>query len=637
MNPIDIFILASTKLRSHKIRTGLTVGIAGILFGLIVTAVVIMQGTLSSIDKFSAAGLNNRVVVAVTPSDFGRPAVYDYIDNPKFVRAVEDAYNTEVDRVKSISAKYNIPYDSNTVPSPISIDPDTKQKRIDDNHTNDLIVERVANEWHAANTKPFDIKSFMSKYSGYKLRGQFNSLTPPDGTFTYMKNGREDIQQSIKPIDDYNPNKVSDPSSLTILDSSISKPFVTSHKFDPSKGEIPAIIPFSQAQKLLGLDKLSSKATSKQQRDRLVYVINHVSDISVSFCYRNAASNALFSDALPQQEDITKNSKNKDYMPPDVIYDELSGNCDATTVKSDARTATQKQFDDNMEAYRAELGTSLGDPAQYKFTVRGVGVSGDMAGMQSMSSIQSFITSVLNANLGYGTWAVPADLYAELPDSSKPDSVFRQSNNITNQSAGIDMPQFDTYLVEFTDKQQARKLLNDTSYNYNSSTEAYTSSFGSNTLFVDSFRDGSQRVLKWLLLIIGGIAVIILWGIISRIIADSRRESAVFRAIGATRIDISSIYGFYVLLLSMRIVVFALVLGFVIAVAADYFVSDAATVAAQLAYARIDGSLYFHIIGVPVYQLLMIIGAIVGASILASIVPILIGARRNPINDMRDE
>ena len=32
---IDAMTLAYTKLRTHKIRTGLTVGVAGILFGLI--------------------------------------------------------------------------------------------------------------------------------------------------------------------------------------------------------------------------------------------------------------------------------------------------------------------------------------------------------------------------------------------------------------------------------------------------------------------------------------------------------------------------------------------------------------------------------------------------------------------------
>ena len=70
---------------------------------------------------------------------------------------------------------------------------------------------------------------------------------------------------------------------------------------------------------------------------------------------------------------------------------------------------------------------------------------------------------------------------------------------------------------------------------------------------------------------------------------------------------------------------------------ADMYITQQATVAAQLAFAKIQPGLEFHIIGIPLLLLAIIIGTIVAASILASIIPILLGARRNPINDMRDE
>ena len=41
---IDAMTLAYTKLRTHKIRTGLTIGVAGILFGLILAVIMVAQG-----------------------------------------------------------------------------------------------------------------------------------------------------------------------------------------------------------------------------------------------------------------------------------------------------------------------------------------------------------------------------------------------------------------------------------------------------------------------------------------------------------------------------------------------------------------------------------------------------------------
>ena len=63
---IDAVVLAQTKLRTHKIRTGLTLGVAGILFGLILAVIFVAQGTFESVDRFDEEGLADRSVVHIS-------------------------------------------------------------------------------------------------------------------------------------------------------------------------------------------------------------------------------------------------------------------------------------------------------------------------------------------------------------------------------------------------------------------------------------------------------------------------------------------------------------------------------------------------------------------------------------------
>jgi ABC-type antimicrobial peptide transport system permease subunit len=120
-------------------------------------------------------------------------------------------------------------------------------------------------------------------------------------------------------------------------------------------------------------------------------------------------------------------------------------------------------------------------------------------------------------------------------------------------------------------------------------------------------------------------------------VAEGRRESAVFRAIGARRVDVGSIYGTYALLLSLRVVLFAVVLGAVMALVVEVLYQADATMGARLAYAAIDVTKEFHLFSIWSWYIPVIMVAIVAVGLLASVIPILLGARRNPIRDMRNE
>ena len=127
----DGLTLARTKLKTHKLRTGISLAIGSILFGLLVAVMVVSQGVTDSFDRFSKEGLNSRTVVNVSSSLHGNYEFYNNLDNSDLVKEVEAIHNAYVAKKTALAKKYSIEYDAaKEDPSPIIVNPSTKQKSI---------------------------------------------------------------------------------------------------------------------------------------------------------------------------------------------------------------------------------------------------------------------------------------------------------------------------------------------------------------------------------------------------------------------------------------------------------------------------------------------------------------------------
>ena len=630
----DAFILAYTKLRVHKVRTGIAVGVSGILFGLIAAVIIIAQGVFTSVDNFSDVGLNNRTIVNVTRSGGSLPFnEYDKREDLSFIAEVEAAHKARIEKKTTAAQKYGIPYVSATEdPSPVMIDPQTKKKVIKESALGDAVVQELANAKRAAEYKPFDIDAYLQKYPSAQVIQSYKPVQPENGLLSYMKKGKEsfapDARAQMYGADNESP-------ALTVLDGSLSKPFISNTAFDASKGEIPVIIPYGAAEKLLGYKKLGAETSTEDRINRLQDVRKRIGEVTAHYCYRNNASQALLAQAVAQKEEIKLGSLSKDYVAPPLIYNApVETECAAISVASDTRTATQKRQAAQQVLYEKEIDTYIGEPEQHLITVRGVGISSDL-GTSGQSSVAEMTQALFSSSLGYGTWNIPSDLLASVPEANRPASVFERTGAVSNQPAFFG---YEAFLVELTNKDEARKLIefHDISSS-GAETSIYSYPFGSGVLIADELRSIFTAVLVWVLVVVGGVAVIILASIIGRTVSEGRRESSIFRAIGASRLDIGSVYGIYVLLLSLRVIIFTAVLGGGIALVVEIMYWKEATLGAQLAYASTDLTKEFHLFSLGSPYLLWIAGVIVAAGIIASIIPILLGARRNPIKDMRNE
>lgn len=638
---IDTVVLAHTKLRTNKIRTGLTLGVAGILFGLILAAIFITQGTFESVDRFDKEGLADRSVVHISKWNDSWYSPYEHAEDEDFIAEVKESHAAYVANKTSAAKKFNIPYDPvRDDPLPIEKDKETGRERVTEDDMGSRIVGEIVAKRTDAAYKPINITEILSPYSSARIlpgNGVVGMTT--SGEMAQMPGGKE---AALIPEKDRKPTRQNSQRqvSVQVLNDAVTDPFMVKQNFDYTKGEIPGIVSYQYAERLLGLEKLPAASSNTEKLERLREVRARVGDITASFCYRNGPSQQHLNEALAQRDDAEKNKGNKEWVAPSVQYQlPADDSCGAVEVVKDTRTAAEKRQADNYQAYLKEIGEHPGEPMQHKIVLRAVGLSGDTpySSEGSQWSAGEMVSGLLGSWLGYDdNWSIPVGMLAKVPEQLRPAELFPDASEDESQDRlGDGRIQIDSYMVEFTDKEEARDLFG--RYKYANFNDISVMPFGSAALMVDEAKQWLATGLFWALIIVGGVAFIILASLIGRMVSDGRRESAVFRAIGARRIDIGRIYGMYTLLLALRVVLFTTVLALVLAIAVDLWLSADATTAARLAYAAVDTNKEFHFIGVWTWYVPIILGAIIVVSLLASIIPILMGARRNPITDMRND
>jgi ABC-type antimicrobial peptide transport system permease subunit len=148
---------------------------------------------------------------------------------------------------------------------------------------------------------------------------------------------------------------------------------------------------------------------------------------------------------------------------------------------------------------------------------------------------------------------------------------------------------------------------------------------------------GFDDFKRWVLLVIGTLTAIIMMGTVGKVIADGRKETSVFRAVGAKRMDIDQIYLLYAALLAALSFAIAAVLGLIVALIFEVNFSPAVSVASVLAFNSPNADKVFHLIGFHGLDMLSIFAFAVIAGIASAILPLVTNTRRNPIKDMREE
>lgn len=639
---LDSIKLAYTKLRIRRIRLFFTILTASLLFGVLVALSLIVTGALRSVDEFSKDGFNNRYILR---GEFIGAA--DGYRVPEEVIAYAKQYDKDREKKRVETAK-ELGLDINSVPEnePSFL---TRGDGKEDLNQSSPGALWAVQQYHKSNPPKDDKKLFEN---------QVSRTAEADFTFYQQRMqdwGSQHVLNSI--VDGKEDTETAKPQYIGGGDgvegiktgwSLMSKDLMTPFVLDGQSlemgedGSVPIIIPFNVAEKVLTLSSLAPDADPSEKRQRIEAVRQQIGGKTFSVCYRNGASVQKLSEAMTTQKIIDQNKNNKDYQKPKLIYTPSDVACAAPVLESDTRTDEEKKYVDTIAKYNKIMGRDE-PPVQKILTFRIVGVTPKVS--SAMNDVSSLMTNILNpTGIGIGgfPWASPYEIANDVPltkeifftDGAR-DLLFRGGMR-------------DIYYAEAKNAASARDAIRRScSVDYRESgyqvdceqkDDRYIfGSFGSASLAIDQFKEGFNR---FQLIVAGVIAVVagfIIMGIIGRIIADSRKETAIFRAVGASRLMIAQIYSTYGMFIVAYTIAAAVVLGFVAAMVVDRMYAQSVGLQMAIIYNVKDLSMPFRFYGIDMLSIGVIIGAITLTVFVGMLFPILANVRRRPITDMRDE
>ena len=643
----DSLRLAGTKLRVRRIRLSITVVVSGLLFAALLAGLTMLMGAQRSIEEFDRGSLNNRYLVAQTAI---RPNNIEFTSD---LTARAEAERTQMIKDKqALAARLGLPYDPKSEPPIMQSFPDSPPYP----NNQSIIVQRLIRQETAKLPRlTADAQWQFARTHGAIRQFSIQSIAA-NGMLNYMERGIESFddkrQQNNQPtpLEEFKQQF----GSITAIDQSLLGGYLLAGA-SAKPSEIPLIIRYQDAEVLLGLKPLDKNAGNDMQLARLKELRQKAGQLTFSACYRNPASQELLQTAKQQIQAAANQAKkpSADYVKPDREYAiPPADSCAAPTVVKDNRSAEAKRTEANQRQFDQTFGSTQSEPAQAKFTFRVVGLMpDDMKATQS--DIGSFLQQFLSTRLSH-TWIMPRGSMTTAAQTALESTIQTATNN---DQGGANRDET-LAIYEFSDPNKARSYLAAASCGEGAAqpepAEAsktqksnksiclphyvvFASPTGSNSLVNYDAMERLKPIIMWTFIGVTIIAAFILLIIISRTIADSRKESAVFRALGATRLDISQIYFVYTMIVALLTALFSITAGLIVVYIADNMFASQITATLRIAMTPKDLATTFHFWTMD----WMVIGAvalsIIAAAVLACLIPLIRNTRRNPIKDMRDE
>lgn len=646
----DAALLAFTKLRTRKLRTTATIVLAGLLFGVLITASLTVNGLFSSINTFRQEGLTSRYIVSVlnAPADVNGP--YNTMRDPQLITEAKQRYEDIVKRKTAEAKQLGIEYSHINDQPPYSQGSDGAVKlSINDPNgiTQQLLKERYSKEPAFDDIK---LEKLARQYGAIDTFAEESYAVKKGSTLVPLTNGKEAFYDSSDEIEvnaNYAVPPVND-TQLTLAPDQITKTLTlpNSAGWKPDSSSLPIILPQNSIEQLLNLEKLPNNASASQKLERLKFVREHVNDLQFSMCYRNDVSQAQIQQALQQKKEIAANQDKKDYQKPKLIYDLPDPSaCQNAPIMSDERTPDEKNHDEKQKQFDEMFG-KVTTPISKIITFKVVGMSPGSSEVLNPEQEQQrekarTASDIINDMLrteGIGQ-AVPLTLYNLIPNKDEYADILTYEptyllGNEDNKRR----------FVEFANAADAQKFIDEQgcTIQYDNTCKPAGNPYQTALTFSNSAAlDDTQRLIQqWLvyaMVCVMILAAVIMWITIGRTVVDGRHETAVFRAIGFKRGDIALIYTLYTMMLSLLVVVFAVSVGLIAALILNNHLAPALTVEAQYGFGMLSESKSINLIEANKQQIGSILAACVAVGLLSAIPPLARNVRRSPIRDMREE
>lgn len=653
----DSFTLVRAKLHSKRLLLISTIIISGLLFAVLYAAIIVFSGVTKSANEYTQTALGGKYLVKSTPvippSVFG-PNIVDLSET--VITELTTMQTNYIASQKALATQLKLPFDATTIepillPNPYADKSLPEKQRVRINIASPIyqqyLLKLQQDYAKVAKNKLSDLQATAKAYDATA----YHINTPATVSFqdtSYLKGGKEDVSSIGKGIptnsdqstDGYMTASARN-STYSFVDDSLIQRFIL-----PPNGlrkshssAIPVVITAKEAIDLFGPQLgLGSKPDKASDQIAWMKILQQkVNGITYSACYRNQADSSAIVNAAQTLSAIEENKNDKTYVMPSLIYTLPTVPCGEPTIKTDTRTVAERNAAASQDDISKKLGTYQ-TPIHQLMTFQVVGVMSTAPQEASLTSLPSFLTELLGAQYGIGA-IIPSQMYAALPSTAQHKDILQ--NDTTNgfninvlQKAGINET-----IVTFNTLGKARAFIKEQGCLMADGCKKQFAlvPYGTNYLLMDDLQIVITTILRYALVGVVSVAIIIIWFMMTRVIIDSRRETAVFRAIGAKRKDISTIYLLYSLSVATRIAVFSIVIGTGIAVFVQTMFSTEVTDYALVSYGLFDGIGNFNLLGFDSPLLIWITLCIFMISLVAVVPPLIRNVRRSPMKDMRDE
>ena len=630
---LDASKLALTKLRTRKIRLAVTIIVAGLLFGVVVFGLTVLRASMASIGRFSRDTMSTRYLLAY--SNHNKDQSELFYNTPQDAKdRILALHKQHIADKKAAAKALGVEYDEKSEEEPImKINQDDSGSLNRNSWAVKTFLRQYTDEKNPLKPERIDA---AAKRFGSSVTYRIQNVGGRNGSLDVMIGGREDFQRNKEAVPEQLNEFVSAAGYQEILDESLLNYYFLPHRTHAASNEIPVFISYNDAAVLLGKKPLPTTAQPQQHIERIRELRNEAGNITIQVCYRNNASSHLIQQALDQQRTAANKPKNEFDVKPSIEYAlPAADSCDGAIVKKDNRSASEKMADEKLQKFNQQFSTENITPQQAKLTYRVVGLLPDTA---YGDDLKSKLAGALNANMP-SRWIIPKQTFeAGAAKTYLPNILTTERQEL---SGGLS----DTTIYEFIDAEHARAFYHATMCNVQpkdkdlcvDGVSNFTRPFGSNSLVIEELQQQLTPILWYSLLGVIGVAAFILMLTISRTVADSRKESAIFRALGATRLDIAQIYIMYTLLLAGLITLFAITAGLIGAGVIDALYSADFSTAARYIIMPRDLNTTFQLFAFDPRIIVLAAASIVAAALIGSMLPLARNTRRNPMKDMRDE
>ena len=648
--------LARTKLRSKKGVLIASVVVSSILFGALIAAIIVFTGVQKSAVRFIEAANNNHYLVAVKPNiPSSVTGFYDgsstnlSLDTVRAIKAFEKQYYAdERAKYQAAGVEYNPALEVSALKPSLFADKSLpEEQRVMINWaspvTNAMLEQKFIEYAKTAQNKITDIKRIGAQYGATDYYSQSYTMLPSLPALRLIQNGKEDFAAQVS----YDAltmtadkNAIHNGAYSFSDDTLLSRNLLTTDTKN-LKG-IPVVPTAQEVASLFG--KEIGVSTEPKDESQALPWLKSVQQKAKGFvyqaCFRNTAEQTLLDKIQNDYAEMKANEANKNYQPPALIYNYPDTACGDITVKSDTRSAAEKQAAAQAEADQKKLGTYVA-PMHRLLTFQIVGLTYAQAYIYSPNNVTDFVKGLMSGNNFMSpastTVSIPAQMYATLPAAMRFDDLTQPAQG--PYIAWKDS-EFKDQIVAFNTVDEARRFINDVgcpSSSTSCSKLFYTDPYGSNYLLLDELGKVFVNIMSIAFPVLLGLALVIIWFTVSRIMAENRKETAVYRAMGAKRSDITAIYTTYIMLVALRIALLSLLLGVAAAYVLNIIYAPGIAATASSMFGIIDHAPSFGMFDLSSPLLWLTVGSIFVVSLVASIQPLIRNVLRPPVQDMRSE